>query len=307
MTTQAQSIRKTSTRIRENRADRVFNFVNYAILTIFLFVILYPLIYVVSASFSDGAAVIAGKVWLLPVDFSLAAYVKIFDYDRIWTGYANSLFYVVVGTLVNVGMTLIAAYPLARRDLYGRGLILGLFLFTLFFSGGLIPSYLLVKDLGMLDTRMAMIIPQALSVWNLVIAITYFRTAIPGELLEAAQLDGCSDFQYFMRILLPLSTPLIAVLVLFYAIGHWNQYFTALIYLSKENLYPLQIILRDILIQSQMDMNMMDDMKTMADKQAMRELMKYALIVVASVPVLIIYPFVQKYFVRGIMLGAIKG
>lgn len=159
----------------------------------------------------------------------------------------------------------------------------------------------------MLNTRSALIIPQALSVWNLIIAITYFRTAIPGELLEAAQLDGCNDFQYFIRILLPLSTPLIAVLSLFYAISHWNQFFAALIYLSKEELYPLQIILRDILIQSQMDMNMLDDMKTMAAKQAMRELMKYALIVVASAPVLIIYPFVQKYFVRGIMLGAIKG
>lgn len=307
MTTTTQIIQKAPTKIRESRADRVFNLVNYTILTLFLLVILYPLIYVVSASFSDGAAVIAGKVVLLPVDFSLAAYAKIFAYERIWSGYANSLFYVVVGTIVNVGMTLIAAYPLARRDLYGRGLILSLFLFTLFFSGGLIPSYLLVRDLGMLNTRMAMIIPQALSVWNLIIAITYFKTAIPNELLEASQLDGCSDVQYFLRILLPLSTPLIAVLVLFYAVGHWNQYFNALIYLSKEELYPLQIILRDILIQSQMDMNMVDDMKTMAAKQAMRELMKYALIVVASVPVLIIYPFVQKYFVRGIMLGAIKG
>lgn len=307
MTTSTQIVQKAPTRIRESRADRIFNLVNYTLLTVFLLVILYPLIYVVSASFSDGAAVIAGKVVLWPVDFSLAAYVKIFAYERIWSGYANSLLYVVVGTFVNLGMTLIAAYPLARRDLYGRGLILGLFLFTLFFSGGLIPSYLLVRDLGMLSTRMAMIIPQALSVWNLIIAITYFKTAIPNELLEASQLDGCSDVQYFLRILLPLSTPLIAVLVLFYAVGHWNQYFNALIYLSKEELYPLQIILRDILIQSQMDMNMVDDMKTMAAKQAMRELMKYALIVVASVPVLIIYPFVQKYFVRGIMLGAIKG
>ncbi len=307
MTTQAQSIQRVSSRIRESRVDQVFNFVNYTILTVFLVSVLYPLIYVVSASLSDGAAVIAGKVVFWPVDFSLSAYAKIFAYDRIWTGYANSLFYAGVGTLVNIGMTLIAAYPLARHDLPGRGLILGLFLFTLFFNGGLIPSYLLVKDLDMLNTRSALILPQALSVWNLIIAITYFRTAIPGELLEAAQLDGCSDFQYFIRILLPLSTPLIAVLSLFYAIGHWNQFFTALIYLSKEELYPLQIILRDILIQSQMDMNMLDDMKTMAAKQAMRELMKYALIVVASAPVLIIYPFAQKYFVRGIMLGAIKG
>ncbi len=307
MTTHIQSIQRAPKRIRESRTDRIFNLINYTILSIFLVSVLYPLIYIVSASLSDGSAVIAGKVVLWPVDFSLAAYSKIFAYDRIWTGYANSLFYAVVGTLVNVGMTLIAAYPLSRKDFFGRGFFLGLFIFTMFFNGGLIPSYLLVKDLGMLNTRSALIIPQALSVWNLIIAITYFRTAIPGELLEAAQLDGCNDFQYFIRILLPLSTPLIAVLSLFYAISHWNQFFAALIYLSKEELYPLQIILRDILIQSQMDMNMLDDMKTMAAKQAMRELMKYALIVVASAPVLIIYPFVQKYFVRGIMLGAIKG
>ncbi|HRW08050.1 MAG TPA: carbohydrate ABC transporter permease [Caldilineaceae bacterium] len=299
--------RSARRRIRESRVDQLFNLVNYTILTIFLVVVLYPLLYVVSASFSDGAAVIAGKVVLWPVDFSVAAYQKIFAYDRVWTGYANSLFYAVFGTLLNIGMTLIAAYPLARRDLYGRGVILGLFVFTMFFNGGLIPSYLLVRDLDMLNTRAALIVPQALSVWNLLIAITYFRSSIPPELLEAAQLDGCNDFQYFFRILLPLSTPLIAVLSLFYAIGHWNQFFAALIYLSKEELYPLQIILRDILIQSQVDMNMVDDMKTMAAKQAMRELMKYALIVVASVPVLMIYPFVQKYFVRGIMLGSIKG
>jgi len=299
--------RKFRRSIQESRVDQIFNLINYTILTLFLIIVLYPLIYVVSASFSDGAAVIAGKVVFLPVDFSLAAYEKIFTYERIWSGYANSLFYAVVGTVLNVGMTLIAAYPLSRRDFYGRGLFLGLFVFTMFFNGGLIPSYLLVKDLDMLNTRSALLIPQALSVWNLLIAITFFRSSIPNELLEAAQLDGCNDFNYFTRILLPLSTPLIAVLGLFYAIGHWNQFFAALIYLSKEELYPLQIILRDILIQSQVDMNMMDDMKTMAAKQAMRELMKYALIVVASVPVLMIYPFVQKYFVRGIMLGAIKG
>jgi len=294
-------------RIRESRVDRIFNLVNYTILTVFLLIILYPLIYVVSASFSDGAAVISGRVVLWPVDFSLEAYKKIFQYESIWTGYSNSFFYAVVGTVVNVTLTLFAAYPLSRPDLYGRKLILGLFVFTMFFNGGLIPSYLLVKDLGMLDTRAAMIIPQALSVWNLIIAITYFRFAIPRELLEASQLDGCNDFQYFFRILLPLSAPIIAVLTLFYAINHWNQFFSAMIYLSDKSLFPLQLILRDILISSQVDMNMMEDLQSMAAKEAMRELLKYALIVVASVPVLMIYPFVQKYFVRGIMLGSIKG
>jgi len=294
-------------RIQESRVDQVFNIVNYSILTIFLLVVLYPLIYVVSASFSDGAAVISGRVVLWPVDFSLLAYEKIFQYESIWTGYANSLFYAVVGTSVNIVLTLFAAYALARQDLYGRKVLMGLFVFTMFFNGGLIPTYLLVKDLGMLNTRAAMIIPQALSVWNLIIAIAYFRSAIPEELLEAARLDGCNDFQYFFRILLPLSTPIIAVLTLFYAINHWNQFFTALIYLSDKALFPLQIILRDILIQSQVDMNMMEDLKSMAAKEALRELLKDELIVVASVPVLIIYPFVQKYFVRGIMLGAVKG
>lgn len=302
---QAKSAAKS--RIRESRVDRIFNLVNYTILTVFLLVVLYPLIYVVSASFSDGAAVISGRVVLWPVDFSLLAYEKIFQYESVWTGYGNSLFYAVVGTSVNIVVTLFAAYPLSRRDLYGRNLFMGLFVFTMFFNGGLIPTYLLVKDLGMLNTRAAMIIPQALSVWNLIIAITYFRSAIPGELLEAAHLDGCSDIQYFFRILLPLSTPIIAVLTLFYAINHWNQFFTALIYLSDHALYPLQIILRDILIQSQVDMNMMEDLQSMAAKEALRELLKYALIVVASAPMLAIYPFVQKYFVRGIMLGSIKG
>jgi putative aldouronate transport system permease protein len=297
----------TEIRIRESRVDRIFNLVNYTILTVFLFVVLYPLIYVVSASFSDGSAVISGRVVLWPVDFSLLAYEKIFQYESIWTGYANSLFYAVVGTSVNIVLTLFAAYSLSREDMYGRKVIMGLFVFTMFFNGGLIPTYLLVKDLGMLNTRAAMIIPQALSVWNLIIAIAYFRSAIPGELLEAARLDGCNDFQYFFRILIPLSTPIIAVLTLFYAINHWNQFFTALIYLSDKALFPLQLILRDILIQSQVDMNMMEDLQSMAAKEAMRELLKYALIVVASVPVLIIYPFVQKYFVRGIMLGAVKG
>ncbi len=307
MATQTEITRETGYHIRESRVDQIFNLVNYSLLAIFLVVILYPLIYVVSASFSGGAAVISGRVVLWPVDFSLDAYVKIFNYQRIWTGYANSLFYAVVGTTVNIALTLMAAYPLSRRDFYGRNVILGLFIFTMFFNGGLIPSYLLVKDLGMYNTRSAMILPQALSVWNLIIAMTYFKVSIPSELLEAAQLDGCNDFQYFVRILLPLSAPIIAVLSLFYAIGHWNQFFSALIYLSKESLYPLQIILRDILIQSQVDMNMMEDLQSMAAREAMRELLKYALIVVASVPVLMIYPFVQKYFVRGIMLGAIKG
>ncbi len=306
MTTETD-VYHANTRIRETGVDRAFTIINYTLLTLFLLVILYPLIYVVSASFSDGAAVIAGRVWLWPVNPSLFAYEKVFSYPLIWSGYGNSLFYAVVGTLVNVTMTLIAAYPLSRRDLWGKNVILGLFLFTMFFNGGLIPTYLLVRDLGLRNTRWALIIPQALSVWNLLIAITFLRSSIPQELLEASQLDGCSDLQYFFRVLLPLSTPLIAVMSLFYAIGHWNQFFAALLYLTDKDLFPLQIILRNILISSQVDMAMIEDIKIMAAREALRELLKYALIVVASVPVLIIYPFVQKYFVKGIMLGSVKG
>ena len=190
MTTQPRVVREPRNRIRETGVDRAFTIINYTLLTLFLLVILYPLVYVVSASFSDGAAVIAGKVWLLPVNPSLLAYKKVFSYPLIWSGYGNSLFYAVVGTLVNVTMTLIAAYPLSRRDLYGRNVLMGLFLFTLFFSGGLIPSYLLVRDLGMRNTRWALIIPQALSVWNLLIAITFLRSSIPHELLDARQRRG---------------------------------------------------------------------------------------------------------------------
>lgn len=294
-------------RIRETGVDRIFTIVNYTVLTIFLVLILYPLIFVVSSSFSDGAAVITGKVILWPVNFSTLAYEKVFSYPRIWSGYGNSLFYAVVGTLVNVTMTLLAAFPLSRRDLFGKNIFLALFLFTMFFNGGLIPTYLLVRDLGLRNTRWALIIPQALSVWNLLIAITFVRTSIPHELLEASQLDGCSDFNYFVRILLPLSTPLIAVLSLFYAIGHWNQFFAALLYLTNKDLFPLQIILRDILISSNIDLAMVEDIKVMAAREALRELLKYALIVVASVPVLMIYPFAQRYFVKGIMLGSVKG
>jgi multiple sugar transport system permease protein/putative aldouronate transport system permease protein len=293
--------------IRESRFDQLFMVVNYTVLTLFLLVVLYPLIYVVSSSFSEGHAVISGKVVLFPVNFSLAAYEKVFTYPRIWTGYMNSIFYAVVGTIVNVSMTLLAAYPLSRRDLFGKKTLMFLFVFTLMFSGGLIPMYLTVKELGLRDTRWALIIPQALSVWNLIIAIAFFRTSIPHELLEAAQLDGCSDLQYFWRILIPLSAPIIAVLSLFYAINHWNQFFAALIYISSKDLVPLQVVLRDILINSQVDITVMEDLATQAQRESMRELLKYALIVVASGPVLLIYPFVQKYFVKGIMLGAVKG
>jgi multiple sugar transport system permease protein/putative aldouronate transport system permease protein len=265
------------------------------------------MLYVVSASFSDPIAVSSGQVWLWPVNFTVKAYVKIFEYSRIWSGYANSLFYATVGTFVNVTMTILAAYPLSRNDLFGKNPLLFLFVFSMMFSGGLIPFYITVNQVGLYNTRWALIIPQALSVWNMIIAITFFRTSLPQELLEAAQLDGCNDIQYLLRIVLPLSTPIIAVMCLFYAVGHWNQFFTALIFLANKDLFPLQLILRDILVANTVDLSLLEDARTMAAKAGMRDLLKFALIVVASGPVLLIYPFVQKYFVKGLMIGAIKG
>ena len=219
----------------------------------------------------------------------------------------NSIFYAVVGTLVNVTMTILAAYPLSRKDLFGRKVIMFLFVFSMMFSGGLIPFYLVVHNLGMYNTRWAMIIPTALSVWNMIITITFFRSSLPQELLEAAQLDGCSDIQYLWKIVLPLSAPIIAVLCLFYAVGHWNQFFNALIFLADKDLFPLQLVLRDILIANTIDLNMLEDARTMAAKAGLRDLLKFSLIIVSSVPVLAIYPFVQKHFVKGLMIGAIKG
>jgi multiple sugar transport system permease protein/putative aldouronate transport system permease protein len=298
---------RPSHHIRESRTDFIFTIFNNGFLIIIFLVVLYPMLYVVSASFSDPIAVSSGQVWLWPVNFTTKAYVKIFEYSRIWTGYANSIFYATVGTLVNVTMTVLAAYPLSRKDLFGKNPLLFLFVFSMMFSGGLIPLYITVNQVGLYNTRWALIIPGALSVWNMIIAISFFRTSLPQELLEAAQLDGCSDIQYLIQIVLPLSKPIIAVMCLFYAVGHWNEFFNALIFLANKELFPLQLILRDILVANTVDLNLLEDAKTMAAKAGMRDLLKFALIVVASGPVLMIYPFVQKYFVKGLMIGAIKG
>ncbi len=295
------------TQIKEAGSDLLFNVVNTAFLIFISLVILYPLIHIVSASLSAGDAIMAGKVGLIPVGFNLKAYQKVLEYQLIWIGFSNSLFYASVGTLVNISMTLIAAYPLSRADLPGKNIFLSLFVFTMMFSGGMIPTYLLVKEVGLLNTRWALIIPNALSVWNLLITISFFRTSIPIELYEAAQLDGASDFHYFIKIMLPLSTPVIAVLTLYYAIGHWNQFFDAMLYLGKTELYPLQLILRQILIDNQVDLSLMADVREIAQREELQALIKYAVIIITSLPVMLIYPFAQKYFIKGITLGSVKG
>ena len=293
--------------IHDTAGDRAFMAFNYLVLTLLAIVILYPLIYVLSASFSSGQAVSSGRVWLWPVEPTLAGYEAIFKNRAVLLGFYNSLFYTVVGTTINVVMTILAAYPLSRPELPGRRVIAFIFFFTLLFSGGLIPTYLVVRDLGMLSTRWALILPTALSIWNMLIARTFFENNIPKELREAAQLDGCDDFNFLWRVVLPLSGPILAVLALFYGVGHWNSYFTALIYLYDKNLWPLQLVLRDILVQNQIDPSMAADIRGVAAKAQLRELLKYSLIVVATVPLLIIYPFVQRHFVKGVMLGSVKG
>jgi putative aldouronate transport system permease protein len=293
--------------IRDTRGDRVFNGFNYIILTVYLVIILYPLVYLVSASFSSPAAVTTGLVQLWPVEPTAIAYETIFKDPAIVRGFLNSVFYAVAGTAVNIVLTLLAAYPLSRPDLRGRGWIMFFFFFTTLFSGGLIPTYLVVRDLGLLNTRWALILPAALSVWNVIITRTYFQTTIPGELLDAARIDGASDFRFLRDVVLPLSGPIVAVNALFYAVGHWNAYFDALIYLNDESLYPLQLELRQILVQNQTNLQMTGDIQSMLARENLADLLKYALIVVSTVPLLLVYPFVQKHFVKGALIGSLKG
>jgi len=295
------------TRIKSSVGDRLFTSMIYALLSVFFLMILYPLIFILSASISDPSAVVSGKVWLWPVQPTLMGYEAVFKHKLIGSGFANSVYYTVFGTAINIVMTVLAAYPLSRSDLYGKNVIMLLFVFTTMFSGGLIPGYLLVKDLGMLNTVWAMVLPGALSVWNVIITRTYFQTALPAELLEAAQIDGCNDFKFVGKIVIPLSGPIIAVMTLYYAVGHWNQYFNAMIFLNKQNLYPLQIVLRNILIQNDVNALMLSDIANVAQREALRVLLKYSLIVVSTLPLMLVYPFVQKHFVKGVMIGSLKG
>ncbi|MFK7697284.1 carbohydrate ABC transporter permease [Paenibacillus sp. HJGM_3] len=293
--------------MKETLGDRTVGAIIYALLIAVTIIVLYPLIFVASASVSDAIAVIKGEVWLWPKQLSFTGYKLIFDNKEILTGYGNTILYTVVGTALNLVMTVMGAYPLSRKDLAGRNVVMALIVFTMFFSGGLIPTYLLVKKLHMINTMWALIVPGAVSVWNVIIMRTFFQTSIPNEIQESAAIDGSSNIQTLVRIVLPLSTPIIAVMVLFYSVGHWNAYFNALIYLNDRHLYPLQLFLREILIKSQTD-QMTSSMDLSLQKHLMEaEAIKYAIVIVANLPVLLLYPFLQKYFVKGIMVGAIKG
>lgn len=288
-------------------SDKIFYIVIGIIMFILTISVLYPIIYIISASFSSSAAVSEGRVWLWPVDFSLEAYKAVLDYKDLWIGYRNTIFYVVVGTIMNVAVEMICAYPLARKDLWGKSVISFLFTFTMLFGGGMIPHYILVKNLGMLNTAWALLIPGLMSVYNVIVARTFIQNNIPDELLEASQIDGCNDFQFFFKMVLPLSKAIIAVLTLWHAVGHWNSYFSAFLYITEENLYPLQVFLKEILVQSNMNSEVVGDVADALQMQNLKQLLKYAIIVVSTVPLFAFYPFVQKHFVKGVTIGSVKG
>jgi len=271
-------------------------------------VVLYPLYFVLVASFTDPDIVNRGGILLYPEVLFLGGYERILQHGPIWTGYRNSLIYMVVGTAINLFVTLPAGYALSRKDMpYRRSLML-LFTFTMFFSGGLIPFFLLVNNLGLRDTLWAMVLPNALSVWNLIVTRSFFESSIPNEMLDAAVVDGCSDFRFFSTIVLPLSKVIIAVIGLFYAVAHWNAFFQALIFINTPDLFPLQLILRNLLIINEIQHGaMIIDPMGMAHRMRLAEQMRYGVVVVASLPLLLVYPFIQKYFTQGVMIGAIKG
>lgn len=291
--------------MKESGTDRVFLIAVYLLLFTFLAVVLIPLVYILASSFSSPLAVSAGRVLLWPVDFTLQGYQVALRDPQILRSYANSLFYTVVGALISVTLTVAIAYPLSRKDLFGRNVITMFVVFTMLFAGGLIPTFLVVQSLGMLDTRWALLLPQAIGVWQVIIAQAFFRQSIPDELSEAAQLDGASDLRFLRTIVLPLSKPLLAVIALMYGIFQWNSYFDALLYLKDIDLYPLQLVLRNILILNTTSSGM--SATDMVNRQQMADLLKYSLIVIAIVPALLLYPFVARHFTKGIMVGSVKG
>ena len=292
---------------RQSRGDKIFNVINGLLIAVVLIMIIYPLWFVIIASVSDPAKVLGGQVILMPRKFTLEGYRMVFRDPMIMTGYRNTLFYTVAGTAINLVMTILAAYPLSRKDWVGRGFFMGVLMFTMFFSGGIIPTYLMMNSLGMINTIWAMILPGAVSVYNTIIMRTFFVNSIPPELQEAAQVDGCSNTRLLLQIVLPLSKQILAVMVLFYGVAHWNAFFNALIYLTESKRYPLQLVLRSILIQNTASQDMLGDLDTMGSRVMMAETIKYALIIVSTLPMMILYPFLQRFFEKGVMVGAVKG
>ena len=286
--------------------DIAFNIFLYALSGIILLAIAYPLYFIIIASFSNPSEVANGNVWLWPSQFTLDGYKELLRHDDIWTGYLNTILYTLVGTLIGLFVNISAAYALSRRDLVGRRLITFFFIFTMFFNGGLIPTYFTIRDFHLYDTFWVMVLPFSVAVYNMIVARTFFDSSLPKELLDAAQIDGCGNLRFFFSIALPLSKAVIAVIALYIAVAQWNSYFNALVYIRSENLKPLQLVVRNILITNQSLVGAGDGL---AAQEAMRlsNLMKYAVIIITTVPIMCVYPFVQKYFSQGVMIGAIKG
>ncbi len=298
----------TNIKIKLTPVDRSFYVVVDVYLAICGIIVLLPLLHVLAQSLSDPMMVIAGRVSFFPINPTLDIYSQVIKSKNIMTGFMNTLFYAGVGTCLNLFMTVICAYPLARNGLWGRKVIVFIFTFTMMFGGGMIPTYLVIKQLGLIDTRAVMILPGAITVWNMIMCRTYFMSSIPEELYESASLDGASDIRILVSMVVPLSVPILAVMVLFYAVGHWNSYFDAMIYLNSPELYNIQLVLRNAINNvKSISENGASDMANMVKNEANGEAIKYVLIVITMIPVMIIYPFVQKYFIKGIMIGSIKG
>lgn len=306
---------KHISKVRQSRGDRAFGIVNGLLIALSFAITLYPLIYVISASISSPDAVASGRMTLWPVDITWKGYQYILQYGDIWTGYANTLFYTLVGTSINLIVTLPCAYGLSRRDVPFRGLVMTLFLITMYISGGLIPGYINLSEMHMINTRWVLLLPGAVSTYNLIVARTFFANTIPWELHEAAFLDGCSNIRLFLKIVLPLSAPIVVVMTLYYGVAHWNSYFNAMIYLSDRSKYPLQVFLREILTKGQFAADAVksgasfteEEMIAMMKETETANLIKYCVIIVSTVPMMILYPFLQRFFTKGVMIGAVKG
>ncbi|WP_416296115.1 carbohydrate ABC transporter permease [Paenibacillus illinoisensis] len=304
------SVMETAATTRTPRVKRrsrmtVAEAIMYAFAILFLIAIMYPIYFIVIASFSDPSSVANGQVWVFPKGFTLEGYKELLRHENIWIGYRNTILYTVVGTLIGLVVNISAAYALSRKDLVGRKFFSLFFIFTMFFSGGLIPTFLTIRDFHLYNTFLVMVLPFSVVVFDMIVARTFFQTSIPGDLWEAAQIDGCGNLRYFVLVVLPLSKAIIAVLGLWIAVGYWNSYFNALIYLKDPNLYPLQLILRNILITNQMQSGMGTGE---AAQVALRlaNLMRYSVIIIATIPIMCVYPFIQKYFNQGVMIGAVK-
>ncbi len=306
------TMKKTATAVTLNNKkvgvpleDKILYSTVNIVMILWLIIVLFPVIFIVASSFSSSTAISTGRVLLWPVEFSTAAYEAVFQYKLVWNGFANTIFYTVVGTCINLVATTLCAYPLSRRNYQGRGFVTTLFIIPMFIGGGIIPNYLNVRDLGLLDNRLVLFIPGLIATSNMIIMRTFFTSSIPADLQEAASLDGCSDIRYLLQIVLPLSKAVMSVLLLYYAVGHWNAYYSALLYLRSSSKYPLQLILRTVLISYEgQDVNAGG---AQAMKEQAGEAMKYGLIVVTTVPILLVYPFIQKYFEKGVMIGSLKG